>query len=157
MTQEQHERGRSAPPAAPTLARIAPLLVLGLVAGFIVLRASSLGPLLEVARASRAELASDEDLFRSEPILGPESPILARLRSEVAPGTPISLPLRRGASITRGQRFWLALLPEYPIASHAELVICPLPCAEAGLDPIERGSEFALMRRSPSGRKPMHE
>jgi hypothetical protein len=157
MTQEQRERGEPAPRAAPTLARIGPLLILGLVAGLIALRASNLGPLVEIARLSRAELANDEDLFRSEPILGPESPILARLRSEVAPGTPISLPLRRDASVTRGQRFWLALLPEYPIASDAELVICPLPCAEPGLDPVEQGSEFALMRRTPSGRKPMRE
>jgi hypothetical protein len=159
MTEEQpekSERSELAQPGGWALARVAPLLVLALVAGLVALRASGLGSVLEVARLSRAELASDADVLRSEPVLGPESPILARLRSDYAPGTPIALPLS-GASVTRGQRFWLALLPEYPIASDAELVICPLPCTEPGLVPVERGAEFGLMRRSPSGREPIRE
>jgi len=150
MTHERREPDDAAHPVDAVLVRLAPLLVLAAVAALVALRASDLGPLLEVARLSRAELASDEDLFRSEPILGPESPILARLRSDHPPGTPVSLPLR-GASVTRGQRFWIALLPEYPVASDAELVICALPCAEPGLELVERGSEFALMRRRAGG------
>jgi hypothetical protein len=159
MTEEQpvqSERSDLVRPAGWALARVAPLLVLVLVAGLVALRASGLGLLLEVARLSRTELASDEDVLRSEPVLGPESPILARLRRDYAPGTPIALPLT-SASVTRGQRFWLALLPEYPIASNAELVICPLPCAESGLVLVQRGAEFGLMRRSPSGRESIRE
>ena len=134
--------------AAPGLERAAPLLVLAIVLTMVAWRASDLATPIEVARMSRAELASDDDLYRSEPILGPEYPILARLRRDHPAGTRVAVPLAgAGTALTRGQRFWLALLPEYPIAGDAELVICPLPCREPGLTLVERGEEFGLLRR----------
>ena len=80
-------------------------------------------------------------------ILERETPdILQRLQAEVPPGTPVSV-TGTGRFVARAQRFWLALLPAYPIASNAELRICPIPCAEPGDEELERGGEFVLLRR----------
>jgi hypothetical protein len=104
---------------------------------------------LEEARASRTAIHSNDDFLRAMGVLGPEFPLLRALRQARAPGTPVSLRMQ-GESVARGQRFWLALLPEYPIRQGADLVICPRPCAGPGDAVLARGREFELLDRSAS-------
>jgi hypothetical protein len=153
MGEQGRDREGAAPRFADRLARAAPLLVLALVVALVAVRATGLERRFQVARMSEAELQSDEDLLRSEPVLGPEFPILAWLEREHPRGARVSLALS-GAAVTRGERFWLALLPRYPIASDADLVICWLPCNDPELSLVARGESFALMRRVATGRGP---
>ena len=68
------------------------------------------------------------------------------VRRELPVGTAISVEPSE-AHAERQQRFWLALLPEFPIASRAEWAICPAPCAGPGDRVVAAGHEFVLVRR----------
>ena len=74
------------------------------------------------------------------------------------PPLPDDLPSRAGEAAIRFHPalgflrylkfwFWLALLPEFPIASRAEWAICPAPCAGPGDRVVAAGHEFVLVRR----------
>ncbi len=134
------------PPSRPSQH---PLLALGLLAAFVALLFLRSGDVREnaaVARESAQAIRSDADFFRSHPLLGFEYPILRRLQADVRPGTPVSL-TARGRHVARMQRFWLALLPEYPISGTARLAICPTGCERPGDRVMERGDEFVLLER----------
>jgi hypothetical protein len=122
-------------------------LLLALVAALAAARGRDLAPALAEARASRDAIRSARDFERAMPVLGPEHPIADHLRSSVAPGTPVAVE-GPGRFTARRQRFWIALLPDYPIASDAELLICPAPCAGHERSRLASGGEFWLVRRS---------
>jgi hypothetical protein len=127
--------------------------LLALVVLLAATRALDLGEALAEARASRNAIRSDADFYRAMAVLGPEHPIAGHLHASVALGTPIALE-GPGRFTARRQRFWIALLPDYPIASDAELVICPAPCVGPDDTLLVQGQEFQLVRRSPRSAQP---
>lgn len=127
-----------------------PLLLLAaiLVLGF--LRSDDVRQMAELAWQSRSLIRSDADLLRTQMVLGPDYALVERLKREHPPGTPVSVQ-GRGPSLGRSQRFWLALLPDYPIRADARLVLCPPPCAGAGDRVVAEGDEFVLLERADAG------
>ena len=120
-------------------------LLLALVGLLAVFRAQELAAPLAEARASRHAIRTERDFERAMAVLGPEHPIVDRLRTLAEPGTPVAVE-GPGRFTARRQRFWIALLPDYPIRSDAQWVICPAPCRE-GDRVVARGEEFLLVRR----------
>jgi hypothetical protein len=116
-------------------------------------RALDLGGALAEARASRNVIRSDADFYRAMAVLGPEHPIADHLYAFVARGTPVAVE-GPGRFTARRQRFWIALLPDYPIATDAQLVICPAPCAGPDDTLLAQGQEFQLVRRSMGSARP---
>ena len=110
-----------------------------------------LHPFMAEARR-KAAVRSDDDFYRM--ILGGDYPILERVQADYPPGTRISVPFEdsyRHRVLQRVTRMWLALLPDYPISSEAQLVICPR--RRCGTRPgdavVESGELLALVQRGP--------
>jgi hypothetical protein len=122
-----------------------PLLLAGLVA-LVFTRSDDVRKSVRDAAGTQLAIRSDADFFRAPPVLGPEYAILERLQRDFPPGTKVSL-VADTRGLARLQHFWLALLPQYPISSRAELAICTVPCARPGDVELERGERFVLLRR----------
>lgn len=122
-------------------------LLLAIVLALAWLRTQDLRALLHDTAPTRGALGNDDDFYAAPPVLGDEAPILRYLERRVPPGTPVAV-TGDGPFEERRQRFWLALLPEHPIASDADLLICPLPCGGAGDRQVARGRDFALLQRA---------
>ena len=114
------------------------------------LRTGDLRALLRDVAPTRGALQSDADFYATPLVLGEEVAILRYVERELAPGTPVAVE-GDGPFEERRQRFWLALLPEHPIAADAQWRICPAPCGDADEAPVVRGREFALLRRASAG------
>ena len=128
------------------------LLLAGVIA-LIFARGGLVREMLAVAELSRPDVRSEEDFERTLPVLGPEYPVLRRLRDDYPPGTSVSVQAR-GRFVARGQRFWLVLLPTYPVDGGSGLVICPASYATPHDDVLERGHEFVLLRRGGGSPRP---
>jgi hypothetical protein len=125
-------------------------LLLALVLMLAWQRSQDLRALIRDAAPTRGLLRSNDDFYATPLVLGDELPILRSLRSASAPGTPVAL-TGDGPHAERRQRFWIALLPEHPIASDAPLLICPVPCGTPEDEVVARGREFVLLRRAIAG------
>jgi hypothetical protein len=99
-----------------------------------------------VAFASRTPLRSDADLYRAPVVLADEYPLLEWIRANVPAGTEIAVPWDERFPL-RIQRFWLALLPAYPIASDAGLSVCPRSCVGPDDVVLAQANEFVLVDR----------
>jgi hypothetical protein len=122
-------------------------LLLALALGLAWQRGADLRALIRDAAPTRGLLRGDDDFFATPLVLGDELPILSHVRRELAPGTAVALS-GDGEHEERRQRFWIALLPEYPIASDARWLICPAPCGAPGDEIVARGRAFVLLRRA---------
>ena len=98
------------------------------------------------ARASRGAIQSEDDFYRAAAVVGPEQPLVNEIRATLPTGTPIAVE-GDGRFTARRQRFWIALLPDYPVSATAEYAICPAPCAQEGDRLLRRAYEFELVRR----------
>jgi hypothetical protein len=136
------------PPERRESFEIAAWLLLAVIAALAWRSTGDLRALVRDSAATRGELRSDADFYAAPPVLGDEVAILRHVERELEPGTPISVE-GSGPYEERRQRFWLALLPQHPIAADAEWRICPAPCDGAGDTVAERGRDFVLLRRSP--------
>lgn len=114
-------------------------------------RTGDLRALLRDSAPTRGVVTSDAVFYATPLVLGPEVEILRYALRELAPGTAIAVE-GSGAFEERRQRFWLALLPQYPIAQDAAWRICPAPCAEAGDTVAVQGRDFVLLRRGAAER-----
>lgn len=121
-------------------------LVLALVAASAWLASSDLRALLHAVAPTRGLVASEQDFLRTPLLLAGEYPLYERILSELPPGTPISVEGDE-RHVERQQRFWIALLPDFPIASRAEWAICPAPCAGPSDRVVATGMEFVLVQR----------
>jgi hypothetical protein len=131
-------------------ARLREAIEVGILAAITALgfaRAGDLREMVDFARATRDAVRSDDDLLRSPGVLGPEAPLFETLRRQYPPGTAVAVHGHAG-SVARAQRFWLALLPLYPIRGDAALRLCPHPCDEPGDRVLARGVELVLLDRS---------
>ena len=126
---------------------IAAWLLLASIAALAWHSTGDLRALLRDTAPTRGALRSDADFYAAPPVLGDEVAILRQVERELAPGTPISVE-GGGPYEERRQRFWLALLPEHPIAADADWRICPAPCDRAGDTVAARGRDFVLVRRA---------
>lgn len=125
-------------------------LALAGVAASAWLATADLRGLLAAVAPTRGLLHSEADFLRTPLVLAGEYPLYEQVRRELAPGTPISVE-GEGAHEERKQRFWIALLPEYPISSRADWAICPAPCAGPEDHVVAAGAEFVLVRRGAGG------
>ena len=125
----------------------AAVLLLAAVAALAWLRTGDLRALLRDVAPTRGAVRSDAELYATPLVLGDETAILRHIARELAPGTPIAVE-GSGAFEERRQRFWLALLPQHPIAADAAWRICPAPCAGEGDTVAVRGRDFVLLRRA---------
>ncbi len=96
---------------------------------------------------------NDENFYMTNMLLGRDYPLLAHIRKAFPPGTMVAVTpcdRFRYPNVLRGrrQRFWLALLPEYPIGP-SKLVICPQDQVRPTDKLIRRGYWFVLVRREP--------
>ncbi len=126
---------------------------LGLVAAIVllVLRAEPLRGKLDEARASRDVVTDDASFYRAHAVLGPEVPILEAVRAQLPRGASIVVTGEGSAELVgRRQRFWLALLPDYRVTSHAETEICPRACAADAAEVLVEGASFVWIRRPES-------
>ena len=130
---------------------VAAWLLLAAVAVLAWIRTQDLRALLRDVEPTRGALRSDSDFYATPLVLGDEVAILRHVESALAPGTPVAVE-GSGRFEERRQRFWLALLPEHPIAADAEWRICPAPCGGEGDELAARGRDFVLLRREPAGR-----
>lgn len=121
-------------------------LLLALVLALACWNTRDLRALLRDTAPTHGALRSDDDFYATPLVLGEEVAILRRLESLPA-GTPVAV-TGSGPYEERRQRFWLALLPEHPIASDAELLICPLPCGGPDDRVVARGQDFVLLSRA---------
>jgi hypothetical protein len=135
------------PPARRTRRELGAWLLLAAVVALAWLRSADLRALLHDSAPTRGALRSDDDFYAAPLMLGAEVAILHQLRGTLAPGTPVAVE-GSGPFEERRQRFWLALLPEYPIASDAEWLLCPAPCGGEGDAVAARGGDFVLLRRA---------
>ena len=103
-------------------------------------------PLRAGIAALPAAAYSSEDFLRDPRMLGAEYPVYAALLADFPTGTAVDLPPDE-SQVERVQRFWLALLPEYPIRSGAELCICPADELDPQDRVLARGKFFALVDR----------
>lgn len=126
-------------------------LLLALVLALAWQRTQDLRALLRDAAPTRGVLHSDADFYATPVVLGDEIAILRHIRSALAPGTPVAV-TGSGPFEERRQRFWIALLPEHPIASDAPWLVCPAPCGAPGDAVVARGRDFVLLRRAAPGR-----
>jgi hypothetical protein len=126
------------------------LLLAAVVAG-TTLRTADLRALLRDVAPTRGAVQSDADFYATPLVLGEEAAILHYTLRELAPGTAIAVE-GSGAFEERRQRFWLALLPQHPIAGDAAWRICPAPCAGDGDTVAVQGRDFVLLRRAAAER-----
>ena len=98
------------------------------------------------ARNTRASIQRDEDLYRSDPMLGETYAILEKIRRELPEDTSISIP-KDNRYTGQIQRFWITLLPQYPIRKKADYVICSRDNILPGDQELEQGGPFVLVRR----------
>lgn len=124
-----------------------PILPLVIVVLLVAAHTGDVREMAHVARDSQLAIRSEADFYRAPQVLGRDYAIVRFLRREVPPGTPISV-RGRGAMLGRSQRFWLALLPEYPVSGGARLRVCADPCAEPGDRMLVRGDGFVLLERA---------
>ena len=122
-------------------------LVLGAVVALGVAQTADVREAARVAAGFAPLVRTDEDFHRSPAGLGAEYAVVESLRRERPPGTRVALPGDSTLDASR-KRFWLALLPEYPIAGDAALVICERPCARPGDALLGRGDRFELRERT---------
>jgi hypothetical protein len=135
--------------AAPSEAResgAGAWLALAAVAAAAWLATADLRALLVAVAPTRGLVESFSDFLRTPLLLAGEYPLYEHVRRELAPGTPISVE-GDGAHEERRQRFWIALLPDYPISPAAQWAICPAPCAGPGDRVVATGAEFVLVQR----------
>jgi hypothetical protein len=125
-------------------------LLLALVLALVWQRSGDLRSLLRDAAPTRGLLQSDDDFHATPLVLGDEVAILRHIRSALPPGTPVAV-TGDGPFEERRQRFWIALLPEHPIASNAPWLVCPVPCGAPGDAVVARGRDFVLLRRAAPG------
>ena len=128
---------------------IASWLLLAAVAVLAWFRTQDLRALLRDVAPTRGALTSDADFYATPLVLGEEIAILREVERALAPGTPVAVE-GGGRFEEKRQRFWLALLPEHPIAANAAWRICPAPCADDGGEVVVRGRDFVLLRRAPA-------
>ncbi len=96
---------------------------------------------------------SDNDFYKTPPLLGGDYRLVSSIRKSLPPGTTIAVAACSRSKyptpiLGRRQRFWLALLPQYPIGP-SPLVICPSDQVTPADRLIQRGQWFALIRREP--------
>lgn len=134
----------------PLRARIrgaAPWLVLGIVLALAWLATADLRQLLRDTGPTRGRLKSDADFYASPIVLGDQGPILRAVQELVPPGTPIAVE-GEGDFEQMKQRFWLALLPTWPIAADAGWLLCPTPCGRPADTMVARGGQYVLLQRA---------
>ncbi|HIG68671.1 MAG TPA: hypothetical protein EYG46_14835 [Myxococcales bacterium] len=108
---------------------------------------------ISTSRASqKANIQSDDELFRHQEMLGPEFVIYDWIRTNLPPGEKISIYFDdsyHNYVLRRVTRLWLALLPEYPISSDGRYVICPnLKCeTDESHVPVLTGRLLTLVHR----------
>jgi hypothetical protein len=98
---------------------------------------------------------NDDLLYRSDMMLGDDYVVYAYVRRMHPPGTRIRLeytPALGGEIGGRIQRFWLALLPEYPLVDDSPLVLGPrdqtnLKWRQPGDEELITGQYTVLVRR----------
>jgi hypothetical protein len=121
-------------------------LLLAAVVTLAWLRTGDLRTLLRDSAPTRGVVTSDAVFYATPLVLGGDVEILRYVVRELAPGTVIAVE-GSDAFEERRQRFWLALLPQYPIAQDAAWRICPAPCAGEGDTVAVQGRDFVLLRR----------
>lgn len=122
-------------------------LLLAAVVALAWARTQDLRALLRDAAPTRGALQNDDAFYATPLVLGEEVAILRHIEGALAPGTAIAVE-GSGPFEERRQRFWLALLPRYPIAGDAGWLVCPAPCGRAGDALVARGRDFVLLRRA---------
>jgi hypothetical protein len=125
-------------------------LLLALVLALAWQHTGDLRTLLRDAAPTRGLLQSDDDFHATPLVLGDEVAILHHIQSTLPPGTPVAVSGSEPFE-ERRQRFWIALLPEHPIASDAPWLVCPAPCGAPGDAVVARGRDFVLLRRAAPG------
>jgi hypothetical protein len=122
-------------------------LVLGVVLALAWIGTSEVRRLVRDTAPTRGRLETDAAFYASPIVLGDNAVILRALQENVPPGTPVSVEGDGGFVQTR-QRFWLALLPTWPIAADAEWLLCPNPCGRPEDTLMAGGGQFSLLRRA---------
>ncbi len=99
--------------------------------------------------ASALALQTDDDVQRLPRMSGGDWPLIAYIRRNFPPGTPVSIPWvhRAPGRIMKG--FWVALLPDYPVRPDAELAIIFIPRLRPQHEVVLSGDRFALVRTRP--------
>ncbi len=96
-------------------------------------------------------VAHDEAFFAHDNVLGADFPIVDWIRSELPEGTAISVDFEDTYPLEvliRVTRLWLALLPQYPVATEGEYRVCPRVACEPGDDVVvKEGEHLKLLRR----------
>jgi hypothetical protein len=105
---------------------------------------------LAEARASREVVRDDDAFYRAHAVLGPEMPLFEAVRERLAAGTPIAVTGTGVEGTARRQRFWLTLLPQYPVSDGAATEICPRACLDRASEVLAEGRDFVWIRRAPS-------
>lgn len=129
---------------------LGPAVVFAGVVLLVFLAAGDLGRSVAALERGRA-IADEDDFLRRPAVLGPEFGIFAWIRAHVAVGTAVSVPLEDGfdlETLRRITRLWLALLPDYPVASDASLIVCPPAACPPGAPTVVSGRNLRLVRRA---------
>jgi len=108
---------------------------------------------VRLSREFSDRIRTDADMYRTDVLLGGDYRLIEALRDIFPPGTRVAVadcPRSRYRTLRilgRRQRFWLPLLPDYPVGP-SDLLICPLDQVRGGDHLVQRGELFALIVRS---------
>jgi hypothetical protein len=122
-------------------------LVLAAVLALAWIETSELRRLLRDTAPTRGQLATDSAFYASPILLGDNEVILRAVQEVVPRGEPIAVDGGDGFEQIK-QRFWLALLPTWPIAADAEWLLCPNPCGRPEDTLMAGGGQYSLIRRA---------
>jgi hypothetical protein len=99
------------------------------------------------ADAIRAQIESDDALYRLPHYVGLEWPIVTHLREHHPPGTAVSLPWDPRFARRTLLGFQFVLLPDYPVRADARLAIIHRRRLQEGDRIVADGSGFVLVER----------